>query len=213
MNYSQPGKWNQTLGWFLFIPQLTKSCSSQSLLQVHLGQSESGDSSSFPPELASVGLPANICFLLPGWLMEDCIGCLFATPMLCHHCIMPDLRGFMVSSHQPKFIIYVLVGSFIASAGSLPLLPDSPLPPSLSLLRCVCVHHDFQASPSSDEEAQSDGSDKPPEEPEDPWSWRRGWRRRSAPLKGQITSCHGLFISTFFFFPPFFQDAFAHQTA
>ncbi|TNN00277.1 hypothetical protein fugu_011523, partial [Takifugu bimaculatus] len=37
-----------------------------------------------------------------------------------------------------------------------------------------CVHHDVQISPSSDEEAQSDGSHKPPEEPEDPWSWRRG---------------------------------------
>lgn len=43
-----------------------------------------------------------------------------------------------------------------------------------TLLPCSGVHHDVQISPSSDEEAQSDGSHKPSEEPEDPRSWRRG---------------------------------------
>lgn len=49
-----------------------------------------------------------------------------------------------------------------------------PHPDCCPLLPCSGVHHDIQISPSSDEEAQSDGSHKPPEEPEDPRSWRRG---------------------------------------
>lgn len=50
-----------------------------------------------------------------------------------------------------------------------------------------CVHHDVKTSPSSNEEAQSDRSDKSAEEPEDLGSWWRGWWWWSTSLKGQIT--------------------------
>lgn len=176
------------------------------LLQVHLNLCQSVQFSTrtgfcWPPSKL-----CNIWFLLPVWLTEDLFGCLFATPMLCHHYIIRDLRGLSYPRCINLNLLLLFFHSFIHFHGQSPAASWLLLP--LSLFRCV--HHDVQTSPSSDEEAQSDRSYKPPEEPEDPGSWRWGWRRWSAPLKGQITSCDVLFISAFLFS---FQDAFAHQSA
>lgn len=60
---------------------------------------------------------------------------------------------------QMNIMVVLVVLSSYRQSYNLPLFPS-----------VRCVHHGVQTSPSTDEEAQSDRSDKPSEEPEDPRS-------------------------------------------
>lgn len=119
----------------------------------------------------------------------------------------PRLEGIMVSSYQPKFIIYVFVGSFIASAGSLPLLPDSRF---LFLFSGVCTMTSKPHPPLMKKHSQTDLISRLKSrkilgvggEDDDGEVHRSKVRLRSAMF----------YSSQLSFFSPF-QDAFAHQTA
>lgn len=108
------------------------------LLQVHLNLCQSVQFSTrtgfcWPPSKL-----CNIWFLLPVWLTEDLFGCLFATPMLCHHYIIRDLRGSSYPRCVNLNLLFLFFHSFIHFHRQWPAASWLLLPPaSVSFQVCA----------------------------------------------------------------------------